>query len=94
MILALAGLSELSRMQSLLLIGWVILSFFFIPISVHKTVSQIGVIDYYQVPIIALTLLLAWSVSRGKGIRVILPRLILTYIVVNALTNFMALMNR
>ena len=87
--LALAGLAELTRAESILFITLVVLSFTFLPISAYKTALQIGYADYIQIPLILIALFLAWTVSRKRNVRLGKTLLFLlgTYIATNVVTN-------
>ena len=87
--LALAGLAELTRAESILFIVLVALSFTFLPVSAYKTALQIGYADYFQIPLILIAILLAWSISRKRKVRLGKTALILfgTYIASNVVTN-------
>ena len=90
--LGLAGLAELTRVQSVLLIAFLIFSLAFIPVSVHKTAAEIGLFHSLQIPIIALALLLAGLITRrrrmtwGKTILI----LVATHVISTTVTNVLA----
>ncbi len=88
-ILGLAGLSELTKTESLLLVVLLILSMFFIPVSLHKSVEQIGMMKLFQIPVIAFVTGLLFVITTRRQAtwskRIIV--LVVSYAVITSITN-------
>jgi len=94
--LALAGLSEMTKSESVVFLIMCIGAALLIPFSVHKESTQLGVMAYLQIPLIVLAIILALYMARKKRYR--LPStaalIFAAYLASTTLTNGMILLLR
>jgi hypothetical protein len=96
MILALAGLSEMTKSESVIFLIMCIGAAIVIPFSAHKETTQIGAMAYLQLPLIALTMILTLYFARKRRMRILstTAAVSVAYVVATASTNGLILLLR
>ena len=96
MMLALAGLSEMTKSESVIFLIMCIGAGMLIPFSAHKESTQLGAMAYLQLPLIILTLILALYLARKKKFRVLSTTglLVAAYVAATTATNGLILILR
>lgn len=96
MTIALAGLSEMTKSESVIFLIMCIGAAMVIPFSAHKESTQLGVMAYLQIPLIALSMGLVLYLARKKRIRILSTcgLLAATYVAATTATNGLILVLR
>lgn len=96
MMLALAGLSEMTKSESVVFLIMCIGAGMLIPFSANKESTQIGAMAFLQLPLILLTLILALYLARKRKFNVISTAslLVAAYVAATTATNGLILILR
>ena len=96
MTIALAGLSEMTKSESVIFLIMCIGAAMVIPFSAHKESTQLGAMAYLQMPLIAIAIGFALYLARKKRFRILSTcgLLAFTYIAATTATNGLILVLR
>jgi len=96
MTIALAGLSEMTKSESVIFLIMCIGAGMLIPFSAHKESAQLGAMAHLQIPLIAISMGFVLYVARKKRFRILSAcgLLAATYVAATTATNGMILLLR